>query len=130
VLVLHAMRWPDEVRDPGAVDPPDEAVSEEEIEGALALIDRMNTDALAKIIEAKREEKPLPDVPEPEQPGKVLDLMAALTESVQQARASCGENADVHEMPAKKTAKKQSAKKTTAKKTTAKKTAARRSRSA
>jgi DNA end-binding protein Ku len=142
VLVLHAMRWPDEVRDPGAVDPPHEAVSEEEIEGALALVDRMThddlegpeftdayTDALAKIIEAKREEKPLPDVPEPEQPGKVLDLMAALTESVQQARASRGEDADVHEMPAKKTAKNQSAKKTTAKKA-AKKTAARRSRSA
>ncbi|MEV7891229.1 non-homologous end joining protein Ku [Streptomyces sp. NPDC002817] len=142
VLVLHAMHWPDEVRDPGAVDPPDEAVSQEEIEGALALIDRMThedlegpeftdsyTDALAKIIEAKREEKPLPDVPEPEQPGKVLDLMAALTESVQQARASRGEDADVHDMPARKTAKKQPAKKTAAKKAT-KKTAARRSRSA
>ncbi|MDQ0904500.1 non-homologous end joining protein Ku [Streptomyces canus] len=87
------------------------------------------TDALAKIIEAKREEKPLPEAPEPEQPGKVLDLMAALTESVQQAKASGGEDADVHEMPKKKTAKKQPAKKTTAKKTT-KKTAARRSHSA
>src|SRR3954465_2289695 len=38
-IVLHAMRWPDEVRDPAAVDPPDEQVSEKEIEGALALID-------------------------------------------------------------------------------------------
>ncbi|MDQ0605195.1 DNA end-binding protein Ku [Streptomyces canus] len=146
-VVLHAMRWPDEVRDPAGVDPPHEAVSQEEIEGALALIDRMTrddlegpeftdtyTDALAKIIEAKREEKPLPEAPEPEQPGKVLDLMAALTESVQQAKASRGEDADVHEMPAKKTTKKQSAKKTAAKKTmkktTAKKTAARRPRSA
>ncbi|WP_030948123.1 hypothetical protein [Streptomyces sp. NRRL S-646] len=50
-------------------------------------------------------------------------------ESVQQANASRGENADVHELPKKKTAKKQPAKKTTAKKTT-KKTAARRPRSA
>jgi DNA end-binding protein Ku len=145
-IVLHAMRWPDEVRDPAAVDPPHETVSEEEIEGALALIDRMTqddlegpeftdtyTDALAKIIEAKREEKPLPEAPEPEQPGKVLDLMAALTEAVQQAKASRGEDADVHELPkktaVKKTAEKQPAKKTTAKKPT-KKTAARRSRSA
>ncbi|MEU0413618.1 hypothetical protein ABZ307_38310 [Streptomyces griseorubiginosus] len=87
------------------------------------------TDALAKIIEAKREEKPLTEAPEPEQPGKVLDLMAALTESVQQAKASRGEDADVHELPKKRTAKKQPAKKTTAKKA-AKKTAARRSRSA
>ena len=144
-IVLHAMRWPDEVRDPAAVDPPHETVSEEEIEGALALIDRMSqddlegpeftdtyTDALAKIIEAKRDDAPLPEAPEPEQPGKVLDLMAALTESVQQARVSRGEDADIHEMP-KKTAKKQPAKKTakkTAAKRSTKKTAARQSRSA
>ncbi|MFF7074481.1 non-homologous end joining protein Ku [Streptomyces pseudovenezuelae] len=137
-IVLHAMRWPDEVRDPAAVDPPHETVSEEEIEGALALMESMSrdglegpefedtyTDALAKIIESKREDKPLPEAPEPEQPGKVLDLMAALTESVQQAKASRGEDADVHEMPKKKTAKKQPAKKKTMKKTPA-----RRSRSA
>ena len=55
--------------------------------------------------------------------------MAALNESVQQAKASRGEDADVHEMPKKKTAKKQPAKRTAAKKTT-KKTTARRSRSA
>ncbi|WP_323186363.1 hypothetical protein [Streptomyces canus] len=55
--------------------------------------------------------------------------MAALNESVQQAKASRGEDADVHEMREKKTAKKQSAKKTAAKRTT-KKTTARRSRSA
>ena len=141
-IVLHAMRWPDEVRDPAAVDPPHETVSEEEIEGALALIDGLTrddlegpeftdayTEALAKIIEAKREEKPLPEAPEPEQPGQVLDLMAALTESVQQAKASRGEDADVHEFPKKKTVKKQPAKKTAAKKTT-KKPAARRPRSA
>ncbi|WP_348541882.1 Ku protein [Streptomyces sp. SAI-144] len=141
-IVLHAMRWPDEVRDPAAVDPPNETVSEEEIEQALVLIDRMtqddlegseftdaHTDALAKIIEAKREEKPLPEAPEPEQRGKVLDLMAALKESVQQAKASRGEGADVHEMPKKKTAKKQPAKRTAAKETTKKRTA-RRSRSA
>ncbi|MGX1364752.1 hypothetical protein RKD19_000111 [Streptomyces canus] len=141
-IVLHAMRWPDEVRDPAAVDPPNETLSQEELDGALALVGRMSrddlegpefadtyTDALAKIIESKREDKPLPDVPEPEQPGKVLDLMAALNESVQQAKASRGEDADVHEMPKRRTAKKQPAKKTAAKKTT-KKTAARRPRSA
>ena len=141
-IVLHAMHWPDEVRDPAAVDPPHEGISEEEIEQALALIDRMTqddldgpeftdtyTDALAKVIEAKREDKPLPEASEPEQPGKVLDLMAALNESVQQAKASRGEDADVHEMPKKKTAKKQPAKKATAKNTT-KETTARRSCSA
>jgi DNA end-binding protein Ku len=87
------------------------------------------TEAMAKIIEAKREDKPLPEAAEPEQPGQVLDLMAALTESVQQAKASRGEDADVHPLPKKKAARKQPAKKTAAKETT-KKTAARRPRSA
>jgi DNA end-binding protein Ku len=135
-IVLHAMHWPDEIRDPAAIDPPNETVSEEEIEGALALMESMSrddldgpefedtyTDAIAKIIEAKRDDRELPDVPEPEKPAQVLDLMAALTESVEKAKASRGEDADVHEMP-KKTAKKQPAKKT------AKKAAVRKSKSA
>ncbi|MFB9402242.1 Ku protein, partial [Streptomyces echinatus] len=110
--------------------------SEAEIEGALALMDTMTvdqlegeefrdryTEAVAQIIEAKREEKPLPEVPEPEQPAPVLDLMAALQESVSKARASRGDDAgpaEVHELPKPKkaAAKKQPAKKTTAKKTT------------
>lgn len=148
VLVLHAMRWPDEVRSPAELCPPPVELDESEIEGALALMDTMTrddlegeefrdtyTDALAKVIEAKREEKPLPEAPETEtQPGRVLDLMAALQESVAQAKASRGEDAEVHELPkkatAKKTAKKQPAKKTAAKKTTAKKTTGRRPRRA
>ncbi|MEU5668469.1 Ku protein, partial [Streptomyces longwoodensis] len=81
VLVLHAMRWPDEIRDPAELLPPPVQVSDEEIEGALALMDTMTvdrlegpefhdryTEAVAEIIEAKREEKPLPEAPEPEQP--------------------------------------------------------------
>ncbi|WP_406490546.1 hypothetical protein [Streptomyces sp. NBC_01604] len=63
--------------------------------------------------------------------------MAALTESVHKAKASRGEGADVHELPAKKktavkkaAAKKQPAEKTAAQKTTAKKTSGRRPRSA
>ncbi|MFE9446098.1 hypothetical protein ACFYO2_46010 [Streptomyces sp. NPDC006602] len=81
------------------------------------------TDAMAKIIEAKREDRALPEMPEPEKPAQVLDLMAALNESVEKAKASRGEDADVHEMP-KKTAAKKAAKKQPAKKT------ARKSRSA
>ncbi|MFF7972195.1 Ku protein [Streptomyces sp. NPDC007905] len=143
VLVLHAMRWPDEIRDPAELLPPPVEVTDEEIEGALALMDTMTadslegpefqdryTEALAQIIEAKREEKPLPEAPEPEEPAQVLDLMAALNASVQQAKASRGEQAgpaEVHELPKPKkkaTAKKQPAKKTPAKKTPAKKTTA------
>ncbi|MFE9476305.1 non-homologous end joining protein Ku [Streptomyces griseofuscus] len=150
VLVLHAMHWPDEIRDPAELLPPPVQVSDEEIEGALALMDTMTvdrlegpgfhdryTEAVAEIIEAKREEKPLPEAPEPEQPAQILDLMAALQESVSKAKASRGQDAgpaEVHELPApkKKTAaKKQSAQKTaTRKKTAVKKTSGSRPRSA
>ncbi|WP_435850416.1 hypothetical protein [Streptomyces massasporeus] len=93
------------------------------------------TEALEQIIEAKREHREPPVMPEPErEPARVVDLMAALEESVQKARVSRGEDADVHELPKKKTAKKQPAKKTAAKKTTrkaaTKKSSGRRPRSA
>ncbi|MFI0191745.1 Ku protein [Streptomyces sp. NPDC017082] len=143
VLVLHAMHWPDEIRDPAELLPPPTEVSEEEIASALALMDTMTvdelrgpefedryTEAVAQIIEAKREEKPLPQAPEPEEPAQVLDLMAALQESVQKAKASRSEGAgpaEVHELPKPK---KTAAKKQPAKKTTAKKTPGRRPRSA
>ncbi|MBA9050549.1 MULTISPECIES: non-homologous end joining protein Ku [Streptomyces] len=147
VLVLHAMRWPDEIRDPAELLPPPVQVSDEEIEGALALMDTMTvdklegpefqdryTEAIAEIIEAKREEKPLPEAPEPEQPAQILDLMAALQESVSKAKASRGQDAgpaEVHELPApeKKTAvKKQPARKTATKKAAAKKSSGSRPR--
>jgi DNA end-binding protein Ku len=146
VLVLHAMRWPDEIRDPTELLPPPVEVSDEEIDGALALMDTMTrddlegdefqdryTEAIAQIIEAKREERPLPEAPETEEPAQVLDLMAALNASVQQAKASREGDAEVHELPKpkKKTAaKKQPAKKAAAKKTPTKKAAGRRPRSA
>ncbi|WP_369274539.1 Ku protein [Streptomyces sp. R11] len=130
VLVLHAMRWPDEIRDPSELLPEPVELTDEEIDGALSLLDSMTrdtlegpefrdtyTDALAEIIEAKREDRPLPEAPEPEKPGQLVDLMSALQESVQKAKASRGEDAEVHEMPKKKAAKKQPAKKAAAKKT-------------
>jgi DNA end-binding protein Ku len=134
VIVLHAMRWPDEIRDPSELLPPPVELSDDEIDGALALMDSMTredlegeefqdayTEAIEQIIEAKREHREPPAVPEPEQqPGQIVDLMAALQESVQKARVSRGEDADVHEMP-KKAAKKQPAKKTAAKKASSRK---------
>ncbi|MEU7305179.1 hypothetical protein [Streptomyces sp. NPDC007206] len=134
------MRWPDEIRDPTELLPPPVEVSDEEIDSALALTDTMtvdtqqgpdfedrHTEAIAQIIEAKRKAKPLPAAPEPERSAAVLDLMAALQESVSKVKASRGEEAgpaEVHELP--KLKPKTAAKKTTAKKTTAKKTAAKR----
>ncbi|MFD5221322.1 Ku protein [Streptomyces tendae] len=133
-IVLHAMRWPDEIRDPSSLLPPPVEVSEEEIEGALALMDTMArddldspefrdtyTEAVAELIEAKREHREPAVAPEPAaESGQLVDLMAALTESVSKAKQSRGEtggHADVHEMPKKRAAKKQPAKKAAAKKT-------------
>ncbi|MDF3300060.1 Ku protein [Streptomyces tropicalis] len=144
VLVLQLMRWPDEIRDWAEAAPPAVDIDESEIEGALALMDTMScdtlegpdfadayTEALEEIIDAKRAEQPLPQAPEPvEEPGKVLDLMAALNESVAQARAARGEDAEVHEMPKKKPAAKKATKKTAAKKATAKKASGRKPKTA
>ena len=132
-IVLHAMRWPDEIRDPSELAPAATEVTDEEISEAEHLIDRMThadvdgpdftdryTDAIAKVIEAKRDGLEPPRTPEPAAvPGRVIDLMAALQESVRKAQESRGEDASVHTMPAgpsKKATAKKTAKKTPAKK--------------
>lgn len=138
VIVLHAMRWPDEIRSPAELFPPAVDLPEEEIEQAVTLIDHMTrddlqgpefrdtyTEALEQVIEAKRDERELPAAPKAE-PGTVLDLMAALQESVAKAQTSRGEtgDADVHELPKKKTAaKKTGTKRPAAQKPPAQKTA-------
>ncbi|MFC7987348.1 Ku protein [Streptomyces sp. NPDC057336] len=127
-IVLHAMRWPDEIRDPSSLTPPPVEVSDEEIDGALALMDTMTredlegdefrdtyTEAVAELIEAKREHREPEAAPETEErPGQVLDLMAALQESVSKAKESRGEDdhAEVRELPGR--TKKAPAKKTPA----------------
>lgn len=132
VIVLHAMRWPDEIRDPAELLPPPVDLTDDEIDSALALMDSMSrddiegddfrdtyTEALAQIIRAKREHHDLPAAPEePAQAGQIVDLMAALQESVQKAQASRGEtDGAVHELPKKKPpAKKQATKKAPARK--------------
>ncbi|WP_371799432.1 Ku protein [Streptomyces sp. NBC_01707] len=149
VIVLHAMRWPDEIRDPSELAPKEPELDEKEIEQAVQLADSMTIDnisgfrdayrdALEELIEAKSEgkEPAQPAEGEAQQPAQVVDLMAALNASVQRAKESrgeTGEHATVHEMKprkkmaAKKTAKKAPAKRSAAKKTTTKKTAAKKS---
>lgn len=132
-IVLHSMKWPDEVRSPDELAPREVEVGEEEIEQALELAERMTIkdlsgfhdeyrEALEDIIAAKAEGKPLPAPAEDEgkEKGEVVDLMAALNASVKAAKESRGEDATVHEMrPSKKTARKTPAKKTAAKKRSA-----------
>ncbi|MEK0101157.1 hypothetical protein WDA79_22110 [Streptomyces sp. A475] len=132
------MRWPDEIRSPESLAPAPVELSEDEISKALALMDALATDdipedvatdryteAISDLITAKQKGKELPHAAEEEAPaGAVVDLMAALQESVQKAKASRGENdehATVHKLPKKKAAaKKPAGKKTAAKKTTKK----------
>lgn len=138
-IVLHSMHWPDEIRSPESLAPKEVELDDDEIERAVQLTDTMATDgmtefrdhyrdALEELIEAKAEDKVLPEPAEggqQQESGKVMDLMAALNASVQAAkegRSEQGGDATVHEMkPRKKAAaKKTAAKKTAAKKTTAK----------
>ncbi|MER8030676.1 Ku protein [Streptomyces bauhiniae] len=102
VLVLHGLHWPDEIRNPATLAPSPATVTEGEIESAVALMAEMTvedltgpdftdryTEALEKVLEAKQRELPPPEPPEPERaPGRVLDLMAALNASVDQAKKS------------------------------------------
>ncbi|MFF1400710.1 Ku protein [Streptomyces sp. NPDC058287] len=147
-IILHAMRWPDEIRSPESLAPSPVELSEDEIANALALMDALATDdipedvatdryteAISDLITAKEKGKePAHTAEEEAQAGAVVDLMAALQESVQEAKASRGErgeHATVHELPKKKSAaKKPAAKKTAAKKTTAKKTTAKKTKKA
>ncbi|WP_405810400.1 Ku protein [Streptomyces sp. NBC_01520] len=145
-IVLHAMRWPDEIRSPESLAPGDVELDEDEIERAVQLTDTMALDgisgfrdryqeALEELIAAKSEGKELPEPREggEEETGRVMDLMAALNASVKAARETRGEQAEeehatVHEMrpgTRKRTAKKTAARKTSAGKTGAGKTAAR-----
>ncbi|WP_406394889.1 Ku protein [Streptomyces sp. NBC_00887] len=141
-IVLHSMRWPDEIRSPESLAPGDVELDEDEIERAVQLTDTMALDdisgfrdryrdALEELIAAKSEGKELPEPRggEEEESGKVMDLMAALNASVKAAKETRGEatgpegeHATVHEM--KSGTRKRAAKKTTAKKAAARKTAA------
>ncbi|MFF8918438.1 Ku protein [Streptomyces sp. NPDC015032] len=130
-LVLHSLRWPDEVRSPAELVPAKKAVGvdEDELARAMELIDSMTTDdvgqfrdhyrdALEELIEAKTEGKePAPPAGEGRADAGVVDLMAALNASVQkarEARGETGEHADIHEMkPRKKAAGKPPVKKRT-----------------
>ncbi|MGW3492052.1 non-homologous end joining protein Ku [Streptomyces sp. NPDC001054] len=137
VIALQVLHWPDEIRSPEGLAPPSVDLTEDEMTGALALMDTMARDtigdeedeyraAVEKLIEAKAEHRAPPRAEHEERPrGEVVDIMAALQDSVrraQEARGETGKDATVHEMPKKRAAKKAPAKKTAAKKATSKKT--------
>jgi DNA end-binding protein Ku len=111
VLVLHTMRWPDEIRRPdfGFLDE-DVSVRPQELQMAEALIGSMTgefdpggftddyREAMTALLEAKQTGGEVQPVPETADPGAaVVDLMSALRRSVERAR---GGAADEDEAPA------------------------------
>ena len=100
VLVLHTMLWPDEIRK-AEFDFLDSEVEvrPQELKMATSLVESMAgdfdpgtftddyRDALEKVIAAKAEGAELPEQPESEDKGDVIDLMTALERSVEKAKA-------------------------------------------
>jgi Ku protein len=150
LLVLHTMRWPDEIRRPdfGFLDE-DISVRPQELKMAEALIASMTgefdpseftddyREAMTALLEAKQSGGEVQQVPEVEDTGgAVVDLMSALRRSVERARGGSGsdetgddaaaEEAPAAEAPAKKAPAKKAAaaKKAPAKKAAAEKPAA------
>lgn len=141
-IAMHGLLWPDEVRAPEGVAPDtDVTVRDKELDLADALMDTLGEvdledlhdeyrEAVEEVIAAKAAGEAPPEMPQPEREGKVLDLMAALENSVRAARESRGEeDAEVKQLP-RRTSSRSAPKKTgekkstsTAKKAPAKKTA-------
>ncbi|RZS43811.1 DNA end-binding protein Ku [Herbihabitans rhizosphaerae] len=131
MIVMHTIMWPDEIRKPdfGFLDETVE-VRQQELSMATSLIDSMAgtfepeefsdeyTEALKEMIEAKAEGAELPEKPEAEEEGEVIDLMSALERSVEAARSSRAKKSEAK--PAKKApAKTEDKKKTRSGKRTA-----------
>lgn len=100
VLVMHTMLWPDEIRKAefDFLDS-DVEVRPQELKMATSLVESMAgdfdpdtftddyRDALEKVIAAKAEGAELPEQPEAEEKGDVIDLMTALERSVEKAKS-------------------------------------------
>jgi DNA end-binding protein Ku len=111
VLVLHTMRWPDEIRRPdfGFLDE-DVSVRPQELQMAEALIGSMTgefdpgefsddyREAMTALLEAKASGGEVQPVPETADPGAaVVDLMSALRRSVERARGGAAAEEDAEE---------------------------------
>ncbi|WP_149547621.1 Ku protein [Streptomyces marokkonensis] len=129
-IAMHGLLWPDEVRAPEGVAPDTSVtVRDKELDLADALMDTLGEvdlqdlhdeyrEAVEEVIAAKAAGEAPPEAPEPERGGKVLDLMAALENSVRAARESRGEEAEVKDLPQRKTSSRSSPKDTGGKKST------------
>jgi DNA end-binding protein Ku len=101
-MLLTTLHWPDEIRATDELDLPEEDFDFKpaELQMAKQLVSAMTgefdpaeykdeyREALERIIEAKVEGKETVEIEEPEEPGKLIDLMAALEASVSAAKAA------------------------------------------
>ncbi|MGW0929171.1 non-homologous end joining protein Ku [Streptomyces sp. NPDC002644] len=103
-IVMHGLLWPDEIRRPEGVAPEgDVRIRDQELDLADALMDTLGEvdmddlhdeyrEAVEEMVAAKAAGQEAPALPEaPAGGGKVLDLMAALENSVRAAQQSRGE---------------------------------------
>ncbi|MEU0270501.1 Ku protein [Streptomyces sp. NPDC006307] len=138
VIAMHGLLWPDEIRAPEGVAPDTHVtVRDAELDLADALMDTLGEvdihtlhddyrEAVEELIAAKAEGAlEVPSEPRKEAGGQVIDLMAALENSVRAAREARGEpapaEASVTELSPRPRKKAQAApKETGAKKSTAK----------
>jgi DNA end-binding protein Ku len=99
-IALHGLLWPDEVRAPEGLAPgADVTVPDRELDLADALADALGgadledlrdeyREAVEEVVTAKISGEALPEAPEPEHGGRILDLTTALEMSLQKARES------------------------------------------
>ncbi|GHF69807.1 hypothetical protein GCM10010218_58910 [Streptomyces mashuensis] len=98
LLTLHTMYWPDEIREPAGLAPPESVtVRPQELKMATSLMDTLSEDfelealedeyevALGELISAHLEHRPAPKKKVTPAPGNVIDLMAALQASIETA---------------------------------------------
>ncbi|MGY1721207.1 Ku protein [Blastococcus sp. SYSU DS0552] len=118
VLVLHTMRWPDEIRTPDfAFLDEDISVRPQELKMAEALIGSMTTDfdpgeftddyreAMTALLEAKQTGGEVAQpVETPDDGAAVVDLMSALRRSVERARGGATADEEPTAPPARKPA--------------------------
>jgi DNA end-binding protein Ku len=118
-MLLSTLYWPDEIRALGELDLPEEEpeLKPAELKMASQLIDAMTgefdpeqyrdeyREALMQVIESKIEGRETVEVEAPEEPTKLVDLMAALQASVNAATSSRGKPVSVAEAKAARKAK-------------------------
>lgn len=116
-ILLNTLHWPDEIRDAGELSLPSDQVevAKGELDMAVMLIDNLAAafdptrfrdryrDALVQVVEEKLGKQEV-RAPAPEEPPKVMDLMAALKASVEAAQRKELGVAEEAEAPAAATA--------------------------